>query len=106
MNVNLKISTAQFPTYTPTSQSTVIKQRRAAATEPNAVLPKVESADDEGIKAAAAEGSQEGVISDDEKQFFANLFPGSANEIKSYSPYGRNGIAQSAVVGSLVDLKG
>jgi hypothetical protein len=106
MNVNTKFSSAQFPTYTPTSQSTVIKPRRTSAPEPNTVGPKERLAEGESMKPPAAEESQQDVISDDEKQFFVNLFPGAASEIKTYSPYGRNGMKQSAVVGSLVDLKG
>jgi hypothetical protein len=74
--------------------------------EPTAVAGKERPAGDEPVKAVSAEESQEGVISDVEKQFFADLFPGAASEIKNYSPYGRNGMKQSATVGSLVDLKG
>jgi hypothetical protein len=104
MNVNTKFSLAQFPAYSPNSPSPVIKGRQGGAPKaaPSAGAPRA----DDVVKGASEEGLQDAVISDDEKQFFENLFPASAGEIRAYSPYSRGGVKQSAVVGSLVDRKG
>ncbi|MCX6135336.1 MAG: hypothetical protein NTU47_16140 [Ignavibacteriales bacterium] len=106
MNVNTKFSSAQFPTYTPHGQSTVMKQRRPMAGEAKEVAPGKKTASEKIVKGAAHEDAADSVISDTEKQYFEDLFPTSADEIRSYSPYGRNGMKLSADVGSLVDMKG
>jgi hypothetical protein len=106
MNVNTKFSSAQFPTYTATGKSQVIRQRPAATDGAAGMVKAKTPAVDDRVTLASAEGPSQDVISDAEKQFFENLFPASAGEIRSYSPYGRNGMKQSVTLGSLVDLKG
>ena len=104
MNVNTKFPLAQFPAYTPNSPTSVIKGRQGGA--PKAAPSAGASKADDVLKGAAEEGLEAAVISDDEKQFFENLFPASTGEIRAYSPYSRGGVKQSAVVGALVDRKG
>ena len=106
MNVNTKLSLTQFPSYTAVGKSTVIKHRRPAADEPNDVASVKKAEDGEIVKAVSQELSADPVISDDEKQYFENLFPASVGEIRSFSPYGRNGMKQPATLGSLIDMKG
>ncbi len=96
MNVNTKFSAAQFPTYAAGNQSSVIKGKHAGAAKAKAAQPVQ----------AASDAPAEGVITDDEKQFFETLFPAASQEIRSYSPYSRNGVRPSAALGSLVDRKG
>jgi len=53
------------------------------------------------------EGSVEDpVITDGERNFFEGLFPAAAKDIRSYSPYQRNGGRTEVALGTLVDLKG
>ncbi|HTY39063.1 MAG TPA: hypothetical protein VMH23_18235 [Bacteroidota bacterium] len=106
MNVNPKFSSAQFPSYTSVGASTVIKHRRQVTGESDdsSTIKKAEA--EQKVAAPPVEGTSETVISDEEKKYFENLFPGSANEIRAYSPYGRNGLKQPATLGSLIDLKG
>lgn len=46
------------------------------------------------------------VLSNSEKQYFEQLFPNSAEEIRSYNPYQRGGAKTDVKLGSLVDRKG
>jgi hypothetical protein len=46
------------------------------------------------------------VITDVEKNYFEGLFPAAAKDIRSYSPYQRNGGRNAASLGTLIDLKG
>jgi hypothetical protein len=106
MNVKAEFSSVQFPTYTATGKSSVIKQRRPVTDEPGKIASAKKPQAEDPVTGAALDAQADTVISDAEKQFFENLFPASAGEIRSYSPYGRNGMKQSVTLGSLVDLKG
>ena len=106
MNVNAKFSSTQFPSYTAVGKSTVIKHTRPAAEEPDGAAAVKNAEDAEKLKVVGQEQAADPVISDDEKQYFENLFPNSAGDIRSFSPYGRNGIKQPATLGSLIDMKG
>lgn len=46
------------------------------------------------------------VITDVEKNFFEGLFPAAAKDIRTYTPYQRNGGRDATALGTLVDLKG
>lgn len=45
-------------------------------------------------------------LSKEETEFFTNLFPGSADAIRSYASYGKEGMKTPAHIGTLVDKKG
>jgi len=46
------------------------------------------------------------VLSKEEKAFFQELFPTAAEEIRTYTPYLRNGRQQASQIGTLIDAKG
>jgi hypothetical protein len=106
MNVNAKLPLTQYPPVTPNGYSTVIKHRQVPPEVPKALRVKDEPESADSAKSAAADESNETGITDAEKQYFENLFPGAAGDIRSYAPYSRNGMKQSGAVGSLVDVKG
>jgi hypothetical protein len=106
MNVNTKLPLTQYSPVTPNGYSTVIKHRQVPPEVPKALRVKDESENATSAKTAAAEELNGSEITDAEKQYFENLFPGAAGDIRSYSPYSRNGIKQSGTVGSLLDVKG
>ncbi len=41
-----------------------------------------------------------------EKQYFEQMFPSAADEIRTYNPFQRDGAATLAKLGSLIDRKG
>jgi hypothetical protein len=45
-------------------------------------------------------------LTPDEKQFFEELYPEAAGEIRSYPTYSRSGETQEARLGSMIDRKG
>ncbi|MFA6540979.1 MAG: hypothetical protein WCT99_05190 [Bacteroidota bacterium] len=46
------------------------------------------------------------VVTKDEKQFFASLFPENSAAIKSYSVYASTGMKKNINLGSIIDMKG
>jgi hypothetical protein len=46
------------------------------------------------------------VLSQDEKQFFEELFPSAAQQIREYHAYGRDGSRQAVSTGTVVDRRG
>jgi hypothetical protein len=53
----------------------------------------------------ASESGSADVISHQEKQYFAKLYPNDSQAITSYSTYSKNGVTQEYSVGSLIDKK-
>lgn len=51
-------------------------------------------------------GDQEGLITPTEKAYFEQMYPASAEAVRAYTPYRRDGLQSVANVGSLVDRKG
>jgi hypothetical protein len=45
-------------------------------------------------------------LSEEESEFFVNLFPGSADAIRSYASYDKGGTKTPTHIGTLVDKKG
>jgi hypothetical protein len=86
--------------------ATVIKRRAVPPDAANTFAPAQEPQGQAEVKAGAQNKRPEAVISDTEKQYFEGLFPSAAGEIRSYSPYQKNGARQSAGLGTLVDVKG
>jgi hypothetical protein len=106
MNVNGTYPQPGYPNAVPQSQSTVQKRRNGHAEgiqssgfKPNA--DDVGSAQDPKNAESATPA-----VSEDEKKFFQQLFPTAAEEIRTYTPYQRNGQQQPAPIGSLFDVKG
>lgn len=46
------------------------------------------------------------VLSQSEKEFFEQLYPASAEAVRAYTPFHRNGQREAVRVGSIVDRKG
>ncbi len=78
-------------------------QQRAGV--PPAERPFVE---DLAQKASAASLSDEheAVLTQPEKEFFEHLYPASAEAVRSYTPYHRDGQREAVRLGTLVDRKG
>jgi hypothetical protein len=45
-------------------------------------------------------------ITPTEKDFFAELYPQAANEIRAYSLYHKSGVVQTPILGTLFDRRG
>lgn len=45
-------------------------------------------------------------LNNEEKEFFKELFPSAANEIRSYQSYDKEGVKMAAQLGAFVDKKG
>ena len=75
-----------------------VQSRTAPADKPAA------KAGGPGPASVNAAGNQ--VLTAEEKDFFAALFPGSENEVQSYRTYSPGGLRQSAASGTLIDRKG
>ena len=88
------------------SFSTVIKHRNVTAETSKPFVPAPELKEQADVEGKQQDKKEDTVISDAEKQYFEGLFPSAADEIRSYSPYQRNGARQSAGLGTLVDVKG
>lgn len=54
----------------------------------------------------AADRQTESVITEGEKQYFEELFPSAAGDIRTYSPYQRNGERNAVSLGTLIDVRG
>ena len=50
--------------------------------------------------------TENNVISKDEKQFFANMYPDNKTEIVDYHFYQKSGSMSGVTVGSLIDKRG
>ncbi len=46
------------------------------------------------------------VVTAEEKQFFASMFPAASDEIRSYAGYSPSGVKQPVQLGTLIDMKG
>ncbi|MGE5314481.1 MAG: hypothetical protein ACM3Q4_07290 [Acidobacteriota bacterium] len=57
-----------------------------------------------GASATQASAGKE-LITKEEKQFFAKLYPDDTQKITSYSTYTKNGVAKEHSIGSLIDKK-
>jgi hypothetical protein len=49
---------------------------------------------------------QQPVLTPSEKEFFVQLYPSSAEAVRSYTPYQRDGQRDAITLGSLLDRKG
>jgi hypothetical protein len=56
--------------------------------------------------ASSSPDEQQGLLTQEEKEFFEQLYPASAEAVRSYSPYSREGVREAVRLGSLVDRKG
>jgi hypothetical protein len=90
MSVNeIRHSTASFPS--------VVKQNKSGQKSKGPAEPTVQSPPGE---------PQEGLLTPDEKTYFARMFPQSASDIQSYqvySPGGKRTVVQS---GTIIDRRG
>lgn len=83
----------------------------AAETRPSSVIKRSEQ-QQEPVRAdfAALVGSgapaSDAVVTAEEKQFFASMFPTASDEIRSYAGYSPSGVKQPVQLGTLIDMKG
>jgi hypothetical protein len=54
----------------------------------------------------AAQEPTKAMLTNDEKAYFEQLFPGAAREIRSYPSYGESGTKDRPVLGTHIDRKG
>lgn len=106
MNVNGTYSQPVYPNTAATAKSTVQKRRSADAERIQGSPLETKADDLNSIQDAKAAQSSSVPISEDEKQFFQELFPTAAEEIRAYTPYQKNGQQQPAQIGSLFDVRG
>lgn len=77
------------------------------------VIKRSENASQEAVKAGfsslmstVGEAAPQDVVSGEEKQFFAEMFPASTEEIRMYSGYSPAGMKKPVQLGTLIDMKG
>jgi len=46
------------------------------------------------------------VVTNEEKQFFENMFPDASSSIRSYSVYAQNGLKKQIQLGTIIDARG
>ena len=46
------------------------------------------------------------IVTNEEKQFFENMFPDASSSIRSYSVYAQNGLKKQIQLGTLIDARG
>lgn len=59
-----------------------------------------------GVETRSNAANPEEVLTPSEKAYFERLYPASAELVRAYTPYRKDGGQQVAVVGTLVDRKG
>ena len=70
-------------------------------------FPSTEAVTGSAVQAKKAQqDDQEPVLTNNEQNFFEQLYPDSTQEIRSYQTYRRDGERMMASMGSLVDRKG
>jgi hypothetical protein len=69
-------------------------------------FPSFESERTDKIESQGEQHGAEPVLSQNEQNFFEQLYPNSAQEIRSYQTYRRDGERVTAAMGSVVDRKG
>ncbi len=95
MNVsNIKLTTSQDVYQKRQSVSPTPSETRKHVGE-----PQTQSVEQQGALAANA-------LNTEEKEFFKELFPAAANEIRSYQSYDKEGAKMGARLGAFVDKKG
>ncbi len=67
-----------------------------------AAFPEIKG---QGASAGTAEATN-APISEDERTYFQQLFPTAAEELRTYSPYQKNGMPSAGQLGRLIDAKG
>ncbi len=75
----------------------------------NAASPAAEYTKTDQVSPAEVEARPNGirdVLTAEEKEYFAKLFPGAAGDIRSYHPYQNNGTTAVTQVGTIVDRRG
>lgn len=55
---------------------------------------------------ASAAAARPDVVTSEEKQYFAALFPKDADAIRSYAGYSPAGMKQAVRLGTIIDMKG
>jgi hypothetical protein len=77
------------------------------------VIKRSENASQEAVKTGfsslmntVADASPQDVVTGEEKQFFAEMFPSSTEEIRTYSGYSPGGMKRPVQLGTLIDMKG
>jgi hypothetical protein len=73
--------------------------RQAAAAKQ---APKPE---EQNAAASAQQQTEPELLSQEEKQYFARLYPDESKTISSYATYSRTGVTKPSSVGSLIDKK-
>jgi len=83
----MKIATNDFGNYTAKIARTV---NTSKAEQPNSEIPK----------------QKLGTITNDEKKFFAGLYPENKEEVMNYHFYHKNGKMQGVTLGTIFDKRG
>ncbi|HLP18071.1 MAG TPA: hypothetical protein VK470_17570 [Bacteroidota bacterium] len=85
-----------------------INDARSESARQMAAAKKTQKPDGEAQAAREsqrAETENASIMSREEKEYFASLYPEDSKKIISYSTYSKGGIAQAVSVGSLFDKK-
>lgn len=81
--------------------TTYIPQPKEAA-----AIKQYQPIESERTEQSGSKDEQDAVLSKNEQNFFEQLYPDSAQEIRSYQTYRRDGERIMATMGSIVDRKG
>ncbi len=99
MSISLNTNISSSLPVNDARSSSVIKR----TTQTPAGAPK---ADFSALVRSASGTEQENVVSGEEKQFFAELFPAASEAIRSYGGYSPAGVNKPVQLGTIIDMKG
>jgi len=106
MNVNTNYTQPGLSNVAAHSKSNVLKRRSTGPEQPNSTAGDLKTLDSTETQQTGSPVPVDPTLSDQEKDFFQQLFPSSAADIRAYAPYQRNGRQQPSQIGTLIDGKG
>ena len=97
ISLNTNISSA-LPVSDARTSSVIKRQQQSPAAAPKA--------DFSALVNSAADLERNDVVTGEEKQFFAELFPKASDAIRSYGGYSPSGVNKPVQLGTIIDMKG
>ena len=104
--INTSYTPSPRPGVNPGSKSAVIKKRDTNAGDGRTIETLSPRTTSEVPTLGKTIDSPAAKISDDERNYFQQLFPTAAEEMKTYNPYQKSGSRTGGQIGRLIDMKG
>ncbi|MBP6671818.1 MAG: hypothetical protein KA247_01655 [Bacteroidetes bacterium] len=98
MSISLNTNISSALPVSDARTSSVIKRQQSPAGAPKANFSAL-------VNSASVPENAE-VVTGEEKQFFAELFPKASEAIRSYGGYSPSGVNKPVQLGTIIDMKG